>query len=215
VDGYREDLTGGVCGPKVAQQVQNSPKPIPPQAAVNQRPTVTPPKAKPGAGNVIAKVGVAAGVGIGTYVVLDKYMPTIGDLGQGGSGGSTTPSPSGGGAVNYRVQVTRTCTPGTYRDAPGVPSTCSAPVLTGGACGNSLDFQISVRGGVLTDVCGYLKSATVSSGVYSGVYYGAGNGVPVTGTFNANGVSTLSGDGMYECCQATAVNHVRITITKL
>jgi hypothetical protein len=45
VENYRQDLTGGVCGPKVAQQVQNSPQPIASTEMARTAPTAAPPPA--------------------------------------------------------------------------------------------------------------------------------------------------------------------------
>ncbi len=73
VNGYRQDLTSGLCGPRVAQQVQNSPKPSPPAEAARTTPppaptaSVLPPAPTPGPSlaKILGWTAVLAGGAVG------------------------------------------------------------------------------------------------------------------------------------------------------
>lgn len=111
VDGYRQDLTGGLCGPKVAQQVENSPKPIPP-----------PPAASGGAGAAAAAPKKGGGGGTTALVVLGSLAAVGGLIAVKGPGGG-----GGGDSCPTRSQC---CGGGGAGGGCGVPAQCSCPAST-------------------------------------------------------------------------------------
>lgn len=60
-DVYRDNLTGGLCGPKVAQQVQNSPRPIAPQTAAAPGTSAPPPTGGSSVGKIVGWTALMGG----------------------------------------------------------------------------------------------------------------------------------------------------------
>jgi hypothetical protein len=179
-----------------------------------------PPKSG-GGGSIVKPIIVTAalaGAGIVGAQAYSQYKAaqdatTVTSTSGGTTSGGTTGS---GSSVTYRVQATNSCTPGIFTDV-GFAASCAKVIASSGACGNPTDFTVTVKNGVLTDVCGWLSSASVASGSYTGSYFGYGSlssGIPVKGTFNANGTSAISGDGQYECCHNNSTDHVRLTFSR-
>lgn len=135
VDGYRQELTSGSCGPKVAQQVQNSPRPIPPQEAAPQPDATTSPKSGNGVGTAVkASVGIAGAAVGGIYLKkeLDKLKTDVATT----TTTTTTPPPTGGSNTASTVtSFNITCTlagPGTFRNCTGSLTATVGPSVTAG-----------------------------------------------------------------------------------
>lgn len=167
--------------------------------------TTSAPKEGMGAGTKVLMAGGVAGAAVAGVLAYQSFKSAVDDI--GGSGGG---SDGGGASVTYRVQATRTCTQGSFPG--GIPGSCTSAFAL--PCGSPTDFPVTVTNGTLTDTCGWLSTASVASGSYSGRYFGQGNGVVVTGPFNPAGNSTLTGNGQYEGGGNTSVDHVTLTVTR-
>ena len=89
VDGYRAELTGGQCGPKVAQQVQNSPRPLPPDTAAGSTPTAPPGSSGGGSvGKIVRYSALMAGILGATAYAAAQVEPV--DLGTSTGSSNTT-----------------------------------------------------------------------------------------------------------------------------
>jgi len=134
VDGYRQELTSGSCGPKIAQQVQNSPRPIAPQEVAPQPVATTLPKSGHGVGTAVkASVGIAGAAVGGLY--LKKQLDELAAL-ETPAASTTTPPPSGGSNTASTVtSFNITCTlagPGTFRNCTGSLTATVGPSVTAG-----------------------------------------------------------------------------------
>lgn len=89
VDRYRDDLTSGLCGPRVAQQVQNSPRPIPPQTDTAPVTTAPPPTGGGSVGKIVGWTALMGGaIAAGAFAASQVEPIELGTI--TGSSNTTT-----------------------------------------------------------------------------------------------------------------------------
>ncbi len=163
VNGYRDDLTSGLCGPRVAQQTQNSPRPIPPAEAAAPPPPPPPPAAPvvsapaptgPSMGKILGWTALLTGSIVGgAYVyeqaqLLAEETATFSTPTSSGNPTSTgTPSSSASTITAYQITCTLSSA-GTFRNCVGFITATIGPSVTAGVALIARTFPSEVLGRV-------------------------------------------------------------------